>query len=118
MQLLPDVVHSVPLTSSILMEGTSKTQDQVLIHVAYVKENDEILLLGLPGAIISEFSTKNIVQEVSRLILLKYGSLAKAALGSTTELDNLIGLIGKKACLLNIIKYNIISRNFCCKFNE
>lgn len=118
MQLLPDVVHSVPLTSSILMEGTSKTQDQVLIHVAYVKENDEILLLGLPGAIISEFSTKNIVQEVSRLILLKYGSLAKAALGSTSELDNLIGLIGKKACLLNIIKYNIISRNFCCKFNE
>ena len=66
MQLLPDVVHSVPLTSSILMEGTSKThQDQVLIHVAYVKEHDEMLLLGLPGAIVSEFSTKHIGKKLS-----------------------------------------------------
>ena len=97
MQLLPDVFgspeSSKPLSSSLVMEGTSKNQDQVLMHISYVTENQEMLLLGLPGSIVSEHSTKQIIRQINRLISLKYGSLAKAALGSTSELDTLIGRI-------------------------
>ena len=92
MQLLPDVIASVPLTSSVLIEGSSKSHD-VLMHVGYIKENDEMLLFGLPGSLVSENTVKKVVQQVSRLILLKYGSIANAALGSTSELDTIFGRV-------------------------
>ena len=58
-QLLPDIVQSCPLSSSLMVntsthnsgEGAynSTQEQQQWMHVSYAVENDEILFLALPG---------------------------------------------------------------------
>jgi len=98
-QLLPDIVQSSPVSSSLMVqtsshnsEGTyssASQEQQQWLHVSYAIDADEIL--ALPASRVSDRQVSHLVQQILRFLQLKHGSLLKAALGSSQDLNNVIG---------------------------
>ncbi|XP_030047616.1 protein inturned isoform X2 [Microcaecilia unicolor] len=72
---LCDMLHNVTgghvISSSLIVSGK-------LVHVAYWKESDKLLLIGLPAEQIPLFQLKNMISDVARTLKVMYGSLDSA----------------------------------------
>ncbi|XP_029445366.1 protein inturned isoform X2 [Rhinatrema bivittatum] len=72
---LCDMLHNVTgghvISSSLIVSGK-------LVHVAYWKESDKLLLIGLPADWVPLSQLKNMIVDVARTLKVMYGSLSSA----------------------------------------
>uniref|UniRef100_S4RVG0 Protein inturned n=1 Tax=Petromyzon marinus TaxID=7757 RepID=S4RVG0_PETMA len=87
--MLPRVTGDSVRSSSMVIEGR-------LVHVAYWREGDGLLLLGLPADRVPLARLRNLISDLARLLSLLHGSLHKA-FNQRTEgpghLDQLFSLL-------------------------
>ncbi|GAB6027031.1 hypothetical protein CHUAL_013760 [Chamberlinius hualienensis] len=88
-QLIPDVVGSQILTSSVWTGST-------LMHVAYAQDNcEKLLLVALPGDCVSLLEIREITDNIVSTLKFEYGSLDQAfsVAEHQTHLDLMFSLI-------------------------
>lgn len=96
LQLLPDILSSEPVNASFLIMSNvhgAETPYSSLeqFHVFLAIDSDETLFIGIPASRVPDHLGCHLADELLRFIILKHGSLEKAAKSPAAELDNIIG---------------------------
>nr|XP_033794728.1 protein inturned isoform X2 [Geotrypetes seraphini]XP_033794737.1 protein inturned isoform X2 [Geotrypetes seraphini]XP_033794747.1 protein inturned isoform X2 [Geotrypetes seraphini] len=93
---LCDMLHNVTgghvISSSLIVSGK-------LVHVAYWKESDKLLLIGLPAEQVPLFQLKNMISDVARTLKVMYSSLDSAfcQVENVPRLDHFFSLLFQRA---------------------
>uniref|UniRef100_A0A8C6R3K3 Protein inturned n=2 Tax=Nannospalax galili TaxID=1026970 RepID=A0A8C6R3K3_NANGA len=100
-------VRGIFLTLCDMLEnvtGTQVTSSSLLlnekqIHVAYLKESDKLLLIGLPAADVPLPQLRNMIEEVAQTLKFMYGSLDSAfcQIENVPRLDHFFSLFFQRA---------------------
>ncbi|XP_062055639.1 protein inturned isoform X2 [Lepus europaeus] len=100
-------VRGIFLTLSDMLEnvtGTQVTSSSLLlnekeIHVAYWKESDKLLLIGLPADDVPLPQLRNMIEDVARTLKFMYGSLDSAfcQIENVPRLDHFFSLFFQRA---------------------
>ncbi|XP_075866751.1 protein inturned isoform X2 [Microcebus murinus] len=90
--MLENVTGTQVTSSSLLLNGKE-------VHVAYWKESDKLLLIGLPAEEIPLPRLKNMIKDVARTLKFMYGSLDSAfcQVENVPRLDHFFNLFFQRA---------------------
>uniref|UniRef100_A0A8D0Y016 Protein inturned n=1 Tax=Sus scrofa TaxID=9823 RepID=A0A8D0Y016_PIG len=90
--MLENVTGTQVTSSSLLLNGKQ-------IHVAYWKESDKLLLIGLPAEEVPLPQLRNVIEDVARTLKFMYGSLDSAfcQVENAPRLDHFFSLFFQRA---------------------
>ncbi|KAM7141185.1 protein inturned isoform 1-T1 [Molossus nigricans] len=90
--MLENVTGTQVTSSSLLLNGKQ-------IHVAYWKESDKLLLIGLPAKEVPLPQLRNIIEDVAQILKFMYGSLDSAfcQVENVPRLDHFFELLFQRA---------------------
>ncbi|XP_027710408.1 protein inturned [Vombatus ursinus] len=79
--------------------SSSLSLNEKLVHVAYWKEDDKLLLIGLPAEEVPLPQLRNMIEDVAQILKFMYGSLNSAfcEVENTARLDHFFNLFFQRA---------------------